>query len=1034
MKKIHRIILASGMLLSSLAAFAQTRIKGVVYDADGPLPGAGVMIQGSQTGTTTGNDGTFVLEARPGDKLEISFLGLNTSVIEVTQAVEYSVVLEADTNLLDEIVVVGYDTQKKVNLTGSVSAISAESLKNKPVVSSSTALQGIAAGVTVTTQSGAPGDDGGMIRVRGIGTFGGSSAAPLVLIDGVEGSIDAVDATQIDKISVLKDAASSAIYGSRAANGVVLVTTKRGVKGHRSISYRGYVGWQEPTRMPKTVNAIEFMTLRQEESANDGKVDIYTEEYIANYMENHKLDPDTYPITDWKKAILQGNGFTHNHNLNLTASGERISVNTSIGYLKQNGIIKATDYQRFNIRNNMDVEISKKLHMKLDFSVMYGHRNRVRQQNTIFNYINTRDPITLTVYSTGLYAPLSGGSVNVLAGLNGEGGNIQNDTYRINGALTLSYKPWEWLTIEGKAAPRYVMTEGHEFEKILKFYADAFGTPSMASNASYASLTESCNRSFYGTWQATVNAHKNWNKKHDLRVLIGASKETFSQKTLSAYRQGYSFPEYETINAGEFNEFRKNSGARYQWALLSYFGRVNYNYRERYLFEANIRFDGSSRFAKGNRWGIFPSFSAAWRISEEPWMQSVKNILSEAKLRASYGQLGNQNIGTSYYPFMTELVIDSAISIGNGATAPIATQTTLANENITWETSTMYDVGFDLAFWNKLTLTGDVYYKRTDNILIQLGIPDSIGLGAPYQNAGVVRNAGWELAVGYHDQKGDWNWGIDANISDVYNKILDMKGTYLENSGGLIRNMEGYEVNSIYGLSCLGIIRSQEDADYINANCPQYGTTVKPGDLYYADIAGAKDENGNDIPDGKVDESDMHIIGSTIPRYTYGITLNVGWKGLNLSAFFQGVGKADCMVSSYYIFPGYQGGTYRSEFLDRFNPADESTWATAKYPRLTKISDISYKKSSFWMANAAYCRLKNLQLSYSLPQKAVKKMRMSDFTIFANASNLFTFTKFYQGYDPEIAYSGANDGVTLGEIAYNYPQVKTFTFGIDIKF
>ncbi len=241
MKKIHRIILASGMLLSSLAAFAQTRIKGVVYDADGPLPGAGVMIQGSQTGTTTGNDGTFVLEARPGDKLEISFLGLNTSVIEVTQAVEYSIVLEADTNLLDEIVVVGYDTQKKVNLTGSVSAISAESLKNKPVVSSSTALQGIAAGVTVTTQSGAPGDDGGMIRVRGIGTFGGSSAAPLVLIDGVEGSIDAVDATQIDKISVLKDAASSAIYGSRAANGVVLVTTKRGVKGHRSISYRGYV-------------------------------------------------------------------------------------------------------------------------------------------------------------------------------------------------------------------------------------------------------------------------------------------------------------------------------------------------------------------------------------------------------------------------------------------------------------------------------------------------------------------------------------------------------------------------------------------------------------------------------------------------------------------------------------------------------------------------------------------------------------------------------------------------------------------------
>lgn len=1034
MKAIYRITLALCMMLLTFSAFAQNQIKGVVKDADGPLPGAGVQIQGSKTGTTTGLNGEFTITAKPGDKLVVSFLGLNTEIVDVTSAATYEIMLSADTNLLDEIVVVGYDTQKKVNLTGSVAAISSETLKNKPIVSTSSALQGIAAGVTVTTQSGAPGDDGGMIRVRGIGTFGGSSAAPLVLIDGVEGSLDAVDASQIDKISVLKDAASSAIYGSRAANGVVLVTTKRGEKGQRSVSYRGYVGFQRPTRLPSTVGAIDYMILSREESENDNKSSIYTDDYIANYLENHKIDPDAYPITDWKKAILQGSGFTHNHNLTLTASGERIRVNTSVGYLKQDGIIKATDYQRFNIRNNMDVEISKKLHMKFDMSFVYGHRNRVSHQNTMFNYMNTRDPITLAQYSTGYYAPLTGSSNNILASRNGEGGNIQNDTYRLNGALTLSYSPWEWLTIEGKAAPQFVMTEGHTFEKIVTFASDAFGTPATSASAAYADLTESCNRSVYGNWQATVNIHKNWKKAHDFRMLIGASKETWSQKTLSAYRQGFPFPEYETINAGEDNEFKDNSGAKYQWALLSYFGRVNYNYRERYLFEANIRFDGSSRFAKGHRWGIFPSFSAAWRITEEPWMKSIKNILSEAKIRASYGQLGNQNIGSTYYPFMTELTIGSSIGIGEGKTHPIATLTSLANENITWETSTMYDIGFDIAFLNKITVTGDVYYKKTDDILLKLGIPDSIGLSAPYQNAGVVRNAGWELAIGYHDNYGKWSWGVDANISDVYNKILDMKGTYLEGSSGMIRNMEGYSVNSIYGLTSMGIVRSQEQADEINVNCPQFGAPIKPGDLYYKDIAGAKDENGNDIPDGKVDNSDMGIIGSTIPRYTYGITLNVGWNGINLSAFFQGVGQADCLLSSYYIYPGYQGGTYRSEFLDRFNPRDESTWATAKYPRLTKTDDISYKTSSFWLGNAAYCRLKNLQLSYSLPKNVVKKMRMQNFTIFANATNLFTFTKFYQGYDPELAYSGSGDGVSLGAVAYNYPQVKTFTFGIDVKF
>ncbi len=1031
MKATYKYILVLAALLISWSAMAQNTIRGTVVDSDNiPVIGAGVLIQGTTNGSITDENGNFSVKAKKGDVLEVSFLGLETQLVTVTDAAEYNVVLGADANYLEEIVVVGYDTQKKVNLTGSVSSISTEAMKNRPIVRASTALQGSAAGVTVTTQSGAPGDDGGMIRIRGIGTFGGSSAAPLVLIDGVEGSLDAVDPTQIDQISVLKDAASSAIYGSRAANGVILVTTKRGTKGHRSISYRGYVGWQEPTRLPSTVGPIDYMILSREESANDGSDSIYTDEYISRYMENHAIDPDSYPITDWKKSILTGSGFTHNHNLTLTASGDNIRVMTSAGYLNQKGIINNTGYYRFNIRNNMDVKISERLHMKFDFSVVYGHRDRNRYQNTYFNYMNTRDPLTLTQYSTDYYAALSGGSNNILAMRENEGGNYKNDNYRVNGALTLTYTPVKWLTIEGMAAPRYVMSEGHTYLKIVNYYSDAFGTVAASTNTNYGSLTESCNRSFYGNYIGTAKFHHSWNRTHNFTALVGASWEDFSEKTLSAYRQEYPFPDYETINAGADNEFKNNSGARYQWALASFFGRVNYNYKERYLFEANIRFDGSSRFSKKNRWGIFPSFSGAWRITEENWMKPVKNILTEAKIRVSYGHLGNQNIGDSYYPTVQTLNISSSISV-NDVITPIATLTTLANEDITWETSKMFDVGVDFSLFNKVNVTADFYDKRTEGILMKLTIPSSIGLSAPYQNAGNVRNVGWELGIGYHDERGDFNWGVDANLSDVHNSITKMA---TRDINGFIINQEGNEINSIYGLKCLGIIRNQEDADYINTNLPQY-EKVKPGDLYYADIAGGKDENGNPIPDGKVDDNDKTVIGGTIPRYTYGLTLSFGWKGLNFSAFFQGVGKANSLLSSYYIWPAYQGGTYRSEFLNRFNPADESTWATATYPRLTRTGVNNYKPSTFWMADASYCRLKNIQLSYTLPSELTKKARIQSLTFFANAQNLFTWTKFYQGYDPELSYNAdATDGVSLGDIAYNYPQVKTFTFGVEIKF
>lgn len=1032
---MKKAVLSIILCMATLIAFGQGQImdvSGVVTDDSGePVIGAGVIVSGTTTGVTTGMDGRFTIKVKPGTVLEISSLGLSSQNVTVQPGkVYYEVTLSSDSNFLEEVVVVGYDVQKKVNLTGSVSTISTDSFVNRPIVQASSALQGMAAGVTVTTQTGEPGSDGGTIRVRGLGTFGGSSAEPLVLIDGVEGNMNALDVSLIDKITVLKDAASSAIYGNRAANGVILITTKRASKDHSSVNYRGYVGWQEPTNVTQTVTPEEFMLLRREADMNDGKDSIYSDEYIASYRENNAIDPDGYPITDWKGRILNGSGFTHGHSLSMSAGTEKIRVMTSLGYMSQDGIVKYTGYQRYSVRNNMDVEFNKRLHMKFDLSLTYGHKEKNPGQNTLFTQMNVSDPLNLTQWSTGGYPMLTGGSVNSLPYLYGQGGNNKSNTYRLNGNLTLTYDPLDWMTLEGTISPRYVMSESHVFKDRIEYWSDPFGTISSSSNVVHNSLTESCTRSFYGNYYAKLILHKTFAKSHNARLLLGASYEDWTQRTLSATRQDYAYPQYDVIAAGADDETKDNDGKVYQYAYGSFFGRINYNYKERYLLEANIRYDGSSRFAKANRWAPFMSYSAAWRVTEEPWMQPLKNILTEFKFRASYGTLGNQNISSSYYPTAQNLALGS-LSV-NEAIQPIATLTTLANPDLTWETSSMYDVGVDFSLWNKLSITADWYHKTTNGILMKLDIPATIGLGAPYQNAGSVRNVGWEVALSYNDAYGDFHWGIDANLSDVTNRILNMNGTTTGGSDGLLINQEGYEINSIRGLTCLGMVRTQEEADLVNKKLPQYNTILKPGDLYYADIAGAFDENGKPVPDGKVDDNDKHVIGGTIPHYTYGVTLNFGWKGINLSAFFQGVGKVDSYLSGYYVMPCYQGGTFRKEHLDRWTPDTPG----GRFPRLTYTeADINQKPSTFWLADASYLRLKNLQLSYTIPSRIVKKIGIKSLMVFANAQNLLTFSNFWQGYDPEVAYNGsATDGVSIGMVASNYPQVKTYTFGVDIKF
>ncbi|MBE6188870.1 MAG: TonB-dependent receptor [Rikenellaceae bacterium] len=1018
-----RLLLVALACCFSLTALAQkVSVKGTVTDENGaPLFGASVVVMSGKTilggGTTTDLSGSFTITAEAGQSLEISFIGYKSQTVNITaQKTVYAVKMEVDSRVVDEVVVIGYGTEKKVNLTGSVSSVSTEEFTSRPITQLSTALQGIAPGVTVTTAGGAPGADTGNIQIRGIGSFGGSDCSPLILIDGVEGDMNSVDASQIDQITVLKDAASSAIYGSRAANGVVLITTKRAGKDKFGVTYRGYVGWQRPVVYPDVVGPEEFMTLQSIAEANDGLTKLtYTPEYIANYRKNNFLDPDAYPIIDWQKRLMTGNGFTHSHIVTMSAGTERIRNMSSFGYLDQNGIIKDASFRRFNLRNNLDVQLHKRLKLSFDIAGTYSNREINPYQGGIFSFMNAKDPVMLAQWSDGSYAPFTGGTTNPLPMIEtGVGGNRHYQKLNLKTSIVLEYKPAKWLTLEAKVAPQFAATKNHLFKDMVEYHSDPYGSKSPISNVEFNSLEESIATTYNGYYHGMLTAAHSFGKHH-LKFLAGVSYENYEYASLGAYRQDFSYPQYDVIDAGGKNEFKDNSGSRSQIALASFFGRLNYNYDNRYLVEANLRYDGSSRFAKKNRWGLFPSFSAAWRLSEEAFMDSVRDVITEAKIRASYGTLGNQNIGSNY-PTAQMLTISSIAAAGK--IYPIVAQQSLANKDITWETTYMADIGIDMTLWEKFTITADYYYKKTDGILMQLDIPSTIGLNAPYQNAGIVTNNGWEVALGYNNRWGDWSFGVQANLSDVINEIVDMKGTY--GTSGVIRNQEGSSINSLYLLNCLGFVQTQEQADWVNANCPQYGQITKPGDLIYEDYN----------KDNKIDDSDKQIVGSLIPRYTYGLTLNVGWKGINLSAQFQGVGKADAYISGAYTQPCVSGGTFQKSHLDNWTPENTD----AKYPRLSYQSDLNKKVSTFWMASGAYCRLKNLQLSYTFPKKIVKAMKIKGLMVYANATNLFTISNYYDGYDPETAYQSGSQGATTGSIGNNYPLCSTYTFGAEIKF
>lgn len=974
-------------------------VSGTITDQQGiPIIGANIVEKGTTNGTVTDIDGNFTLSVENDAMLFISYIGYLPQEILVRGRNIVDVILQEDTKALEEVVVVGYGTQKKVNLTGAISTVSSEDIVRRQVGQSSMLLQGMAPGVTVKQSSGQPGKDAGSIRIRGIGTL--NDANPLILVDGVEMSINNVDPNLIESISVLKDAASSAIYGSRAANGVILITTKRAKTDEFSVSYNSYAGWQTPTDMRKHVDAVDHMVMMNLANTNVGRSPVFSQEQIDNTIKGENRD--LYPNTDWQKLIYQGSGFQQSHFVTLNGGSEKIRVLAALGYYDQKGVVENTNYKRYTARFNTDMLLSDRLTAKFD---IYGRL--MKQEEPASSLSNEHSGILYWLHRMPATQPaiLSNGKMGI--GWDGdnpyakiwESGMRRENTPSVAATGSLNYRITDWLQADASYSLHYVPNVTKVFQQAVQTYTP---TGSVAyTKPAVNSLSENRTNSLNQDVKAMLTLDKTFGG-HTLKVLTGFSQESYNNDWISGYRDNFVFSQYEVLSAGSI-ENMKNDGSGSEWILRSFYGRANYDYLGKYLFEANLRYDGSSRFASGKQWGVFPSFSTGWRISEEKFWESLRNKVDNLKLRISWGQLGNQLIGN--YPFASFLSYGSYVIGGQPVSSAYLSE--MANPGISWEKTTMTNAGIDISLFSKLSVNFDYYYKRTSDILLRLDIPRFTGLSAPYQNAGIVDNKGWDLGINFRDNINDFRYDIVFVLSDVQNKVIDLKGV---SRTGLTVSNEGYPINSLYGLEAIGYIT---DADY-DANgkylhATQYGNFNR-GDIKY------KDQND----DGVIDNKDEKIIGSTIPRYTYSLNLNTSWRGFDLSMFWQGVGKADGYLNQHATMPFYLGGTALEMHKDYWTPEN----LNASFPRLAFNETNNEKNSTFWMKNAAYLRLKNIQLGYNIPDKVLKNTPFTMLRVYVSGQNLLTFDNFWDGYDVESP-------VGMGS---HYPQVKLYSVGLNVKF
>lgn len=1010
--KNHFLLTVLLLMLCSMTMYAQKKITGQVLEPNGQaIIGATILEKGTTNGTITDFDGNFELTSTSEKPIiQVSYIGYKTQTITVTSNKPLVVTMKTDAIMLEEAVVIGYAKQKKATLTGAVSSVSSENITKRSVASLSTALQGTMPGVTIQQTSGQPGSDGSTIRVRGIGSIN-SDQNPLVLVDGIEMDINQVDANTIESVSVLKDAASASIYGSRASNGVILITTKRGKEGKVTTTYSGYVTIQRPTNMPEPVAAWEYLQaeLNSWDNAGITVTEIQHEQQLKLIEEQRTLKPDNWNRydTNWKEETLKDNAIMHSHNVTISGGTDKLSFFASGSYMGQEGLIPNDEYNRTNIRLNADAKLTSWMKVGIETNLRQSELTNpgMGSPKSIINQALYMLPTLSAARELDGNWGYGKNGLNPTAMANASGEKKTRSTEAlVNGTITLT--PIKGLELKGQYSRRQVVNRGRS---LTTPYTTSLKGQVMGTYPAEDGLNESWNqtiRNYYlaqGSYDMTINDHY-------AKVLVGFQAEDSEYSSFYGAKKGFDLGRYYLDN-GDGATATSGGGAN-SWAMMSGFARLNYNYKQKYLLEVTGRYDGSSRFTKANRWGFFPSVSAGWVMSQENFLQQASDYLDILKLRVSYGLLGNQNIGN--YPYAAVINPGYGYYLGDKKElVPGVAQTSLSNADISWEKSRQLDFGVDLSLWNGLlAVTADYYIKDVYDMLMRFPLPYYAGMQPAYTNAGDMTNKGWEISISHKNQIGDFNYGVTFTLNDNRNKVTNLNGLNSQDK----TLVEGYPSQGIWGYLTDGYYLDWDDV----ANSPKLSNSARPGFVKYKKVY-----QGEGVDPLLIDSRDMVYLGDPFPHFEYGVNLTAGWKNFDFTAFIQGVGQRSTYMSGIGLKPFSNGANLFRHQMDSWTPDN----LDAEYPVLVPEANSAdnYVKSDKWVKDASYCRLKNVVLGYTLPQDITKKMGIGSLRVYVSGQNLLTFSKFFDGYDPEVSYSGSQGGEF-------YPIMQTFTFGLDLKF
>ena len=1007
-------LFVSGSALAGL--FQNPAIRGTVTDDDDiPVPGVSVIIKGSNIGTVTNADGNYNIQVPgPDAVLVFSSIGFVRQEVRVGTQAEINVVLPTDVTALEEVVVVGYGTQKKGSVIGSVSQIESEDLAGRSVSQLSQSLTGQMPGVTVIQRSGRPGSGVGDISVRGVGSFGADAGA-LVLIDGIPGDLNNVNPQDVESISVLKDASSAAIYGARAANGVILVTTKLGAKEKVTVNYNGYVATQRATELPELVQSWEYAELYNEATGNQ----VYTPEDISKFRTGS--DPDNFPNTDFIGEVFSRNPVQTSHNLQLSGGSQDNQYVLSFGYLNQQGLLEENDYNRYNLRANITNKLSEKLQLTTRLSGVSEVTNEPAPPGGI-EHSEMDNIISLAVRIPAVYAGrLSNGDFGA--------GHAQMGTpisYMASESFYVD-KPFAFngnMRMDWQALPALKLSVIGGYQRSTRDQKRFLASQRLNDNVQLGpgNVEIVKNSTTYGTLQTLAEFEKDF-EKHHFGLLGGYSFERNRFETLSGYREKLPGNDLTEIDVGS-PDGQQVSGTANEWALQSVFGRLRYDFDDKYLFESTMRYDGSSRFPTNMKYGFFPSVAVGWRISEEDFFKEAVRWISGLKLKSSYGELGNQNIGN--YPYQTVLESGFGYPFGGTLGTGVAA-TTLTDNFLHWETTASFDAGLDVTVLNgEFELSVNYFNRKTIDILYQPTSSVSAVLGKTLSetNTGSLRNYGWEFLAHYRKTLGDFSFRISPNFSIINNEVLDLGVGNVDQPNGLVGNGStlfiGYPMEMYYGYVDNGLYGNQDDITNgpdVSAINPQ----PEPGDIRYKDISGP-----DGVPDGKVDAVyDRTVLGSRIPRYTYGISLGANFKGFDLSVLIQGVADVTGRLVNYAGYGFFNTASIQRWMMEnRWTP--ENPDPNAEYPRLELISNQGTPntvESSYWLLNASYVRLKNIQLGYSIPGPFLDRLRIENCRLYLSGENVLTINQYRQGWDPEINSNGSF-----------YPIFANYTFGLNVTF